>query len=129
MPTGPVTYQSANFPHPYNCAEGGTSYYTPPNVTAALDVTVLVTSQTLAKDLVIAAPNRAPRGLSNASQLISSASVGKGVWRATYRTFVALYEPKYTPVTVSALQASANGSRYTIAFSSPVSVTLADCHS
>jgi hypothetical protein len=127
--SGPVTFSSVAFQSPYNCAESGTGYYTAPNITAAVDVTVLVNSPALARDLVIAAPNRAPRGLSNASQWISATSLGGNVWRATYRTFVALTGPKYTPVTVSSLQASANGTPYTITFSSPLSVTLADCHS
>ena len=127
--TGPVTFSSVSFPRPYDCREAGTSYYSPPNVSVAMDVTVLVTSSMLAHELSIAAPNAAPPGLSNSSQWISSTAVGKGVWRATYRTFVSLYQPQYTPVTVSALSASAAGSGYEIAFGSPVTVSIHSCTS
>lgn len=127
--SGPVTFESVALSSPYNCAESGTSYYTAPNVAVAVDVTVLVTSGSLARNLVIAAPNHAPRGLSNTSQAISSTALGHGVWRATYRTFVSLYEPKYVPVTLSALQATAAGARYTIAFPEPLAISIADCHS
>ena len=78
---------------------------------------------------MIVAPNRAPRGLTNSSQAISATALGHGVWRATYRTFVSLYEPKYTPVTLSSLQATGAGAHYTIAFPEPLAVTLTDCHS
>ena len=127
--SAPVTYESVSVPSLFNCREAGTTYYTPPNIAVGFDVTVLVNSSTLAKDLVIAAPNRAPRGVSNASELISSAQLGKGVWKATYRTFASLYEPRYTPVTVSSLEATAGGARYTIVFPSPVSITRDACHS
>jgi hypothetical protein len=127
--TGPVTFSSYSFPRPYNCTESGTTYYTPPNIEVAMDVTVLVNSATLAHDLSITAPNRAPRGLSNTSSLVSSAALGNGVWRSTYRTYVALSEPHYTPFTVSSLAATAGGAKYTIAFPAAVAVTLDDCHS
>jgi len=127
--SGPVTYQSVNVPSTYNCAEAGTTYYTPPNIAIGFDVTVLVSSPTLANDLVIAAPNRAPRGLSNASHLVRATALGNGVWQATYRTFASLSEPRFTPVTVSALQATAGGSHYTIAFPSSFTITKDDCHS
>ena len=90
---------------------------------------MLVNSASLATDLSIAAPNAAPRGLSNSSRLVSSSAVSKGVWRATYRTYVALYEPNYVPVSVGALEAAGAGQRYTIAFTSPVTVTLQNCRS
>ena len=127
--SAPVTYQSVSVPSEFNCQQAGTTYYTPPNVAVGFDVTVLVNSSTLAKDLVIAAPNRAPRGVSNASELISSKALGNGVWQATYRTFASLYEPRYTPVTVNALQATAGGARYTIVFPSPLAITKASCNS
>lgn len=128
-PTGPVTFASVAFPKPFDCTQAGTGYYTAPDVTIAVDVTVLVNSAALTKDLVIAAPNRAPSGVSNASQPISAASLGDGVWRATYRTYASLAGPRYTPVTVSALQASDGTRQYAIVFSAPLSVTFADCHS
>ena len=127
--TGPVTFSAVSFPKPFDCEQAGTSYYAAPNVAVALDVTVYVTSQQLAHDLTLAAPNYAPNGISNASQYIGSSSLGHGVWRATYRTYVSLYEPSYTPVAVSSVQASAAGTNYTISFASPVSVTLSNCHS
>lgn len=127
--TGPVTYQSVDVSPRFNCAEAGTTYYTPPNITIGFDVTVLVTSPSLARDLEIAAPNPAPRGLSNASRLISSSALGNGVWRATYRTFASLYQPRYVPVTVDSLQASLGGNHYTIAFPSPVTITEDECNS
>jgi hypothetical protein len=124
-----VTYESVSFPSPYNCEQSGTTYYTAPNVAIAMDVTVLVNSSTLARNLVVAAPNPAPRGLSNASQWISEDALGNGVWRATYRTYVSLYQPRFNSLTISGLRASAAGSHYAIAFPAPLAVSLRDCHS
>ena len=127
--SGPITFSAVSFPGPYDCAESGTTYYNPPNVAVAMDVTVLANSPALANGLTVTAPNPAPRGISNASHLMSSAALGNGVWRATYRTWVSLYQPRFTPVTVSSLAASSGGNGYTITFRSPVTVTIDDCHS
>jgi hypothetical protein len=125
--TTPVTFDFYSYPKPFNCRESGDSYYSGPDASAALDVTVLVKSAALANDLTIAAPNPPIGGLSNASSRVSSSALGHGVWRATYRTYVSLLHPHYTPVTFSSLSASADGSSYTITFSSPITVTLSDC--
>jgi hypothetical protein len=126
--TSPVTFESYSYPKPSNCREAGDSYYHGPDVSTAIDVTVLSKSAALAKDLTIAAPNAQVRNMSNDSSLVSSSAVGDGVWRATYQTYVSLYHPAYAPVTISALSASADGSNYTITFASPVTVHLSDCH-
>ncbi|WP_338184807.1 hypothetical protein [Jatrophihabitans sp.] len=126
--SSPVTFRSAGFASFSNCSEAGTSYYKPPNISVGMDVTVLAASQQLADGLDITPPNAALRGMSNASTLRSSKALGHGVWQATYRVYTSLYEPDYTPVTISSLRAAAAGSGFTIDFSSPVTVTESDCH-
>jgi hypothetical protein len=125
-PTGAVTYVSWDYVRPFNCREHADFVDTAPDVSTALNVTVLLRGIP-ASSVHIVAPNRAVSTLSNASSLVSSTSVGHGVVKATYTTYVSLFHNNFTPVTFSSLTAVANGTNYTVAFPAPATVTLGDC--
>jgi hypothetical protein len=127
-PTGPVTFVSWALQRPYNCREHADLVDTAPDVSAAIDVTVLLQGVS-AGSLSIVAPNPAVRTLPNASSLLSSSSLGHGLYKATYRSYVSLFAPNFTPVTFSSLTAVSAGSQYSIVFASSVTITLDDCHS
>jgi hypothetical protein len=127
-PTGPVTYVSYAYVRPYNCREHAYFVDTAADVSTAVDVTVELDGVP-ADSLSIVAPTRAVPTLPDASTLVSSKSLGHGLYEATYETYVSLFHPNFTPVTVSSLTAvSASDTQYTFAISSPFTVTLGDCH-